>query len=103
MPPNYITQCEDKLCAEIVRTDVVNMRGEAWHIHHTEDMFCVFLNRETRLCSIYEDRTWICKAYGESADPNLWCSRIALDGTKRTRADRRRALRGLHNKIKRRV
>ena len=93
MPPDYIVKFKDQLCAEIQLTHVANMGDQVWHVHQTEDMFCVFLNRDTRLCSIYEDRTWICKAYGESADPKLWCSRIAPDGTKRTRSDRRRVLR----------
>ena len=103
MPPDYIVKFKDQLCAKITLTHVTSMGDQVWHVHHTEDMFCVFLNRDTRLCSIYEHRTWTCKVYGQSADPGLWCSRIAPDGTVRTRADRRRVLREAHNKIKRRV
>ena len=30
----------------------------------TEDMLCVFMNRKTRLCAIYEDRPEICRLFG---------------------------------------
>ena len=103
MPPDYIVKFKDQLCAEVVSTTKVYMRGETWHVHHTGDMFCIFLNREKRLCSIYEHRTWICKAYGESDDLRLWCSKIAQDGTLRTRADRRRVLRGSERFFKKTV
>ena len=108
MPPDYIVKFKDQLCARVTHTTECcnSLTAETWHMHLTEDEYCIFLNRDTRLCSIYEDRTWICKAYGESADPGLWCSRIAQDGTARTRADRRRVLRymrSMRSKIKRRA
>lgn len=34
----------------------------------TEDMLCVFLNRQTKLCSIYEERPLICRKFGIELD-----------------------------------
>jgi Fe-S-cluster containining protein len=36
----------------------------------TPDFGCIFLNRKTRLCAIYEDRPNICKAYGTTIANN---------------------------------
>ncbi len=33
----------------------------------TEDFFCVFLNRETKLCAIYDDRPSVCRFFGTKA------------------------------------
>ena len=53
----------------------------------TEDKKCVFLNRETLLCLVYQFRPNICKAYG--ASPQLPCSRVKTDGTLRSSAERK--------------
>ena len=34
----------------------------------TKDMLCIFLNRETKLCSIYENRPEICRKFGIELD-----------------------------------
>ncbi|MBE3092770.1 MAG: YkgJ family cysteine cluster protein [Chloroflexi bacterium] len=34
----------------------------------TKDMLCIFLNRETKKCSIYEDRPIICRRFGVEVD-----------------------------------
>lgn len=45
-------------------TPIKIIDGEKTISFITEDLLCVFLNRKTRLCSIYGDRPPICKIYG---------------------------------------
>lgn len=49
----------------------------------TEDMFCVYLNRKTKECMIYEDRPELCRVYG--LIPECPCPHFDLDGRRRNR------------------
>jgi hypothetical protein len=46
-----------------------------------KDSRCVFLNRETGLCKVYNDRLEVCKIYGY--DPRLPCPYFRADGVRR--------------------
>ena len=50
----------------------------------TDDMFCIFLNRETKLCSIYEDRPDVCRLSGSSRHPDLQCPYFKRSGNPRS-------------------
>lgn len=39
----------------------------------TGDRLCVFLNRSTKMCSIYEDRPEVCRLYGSGIHELLTC------------------------------
>jgi Fe-S-cluster containining protein len=56
----------------------------------TSDLACVFLNRETRLCSVYEDRPNICRAYGMSDNQDLQCPYFKKSGNPRSEASRKK-------------
>ena len=55
----------------------------------TDDLFCVYLNRETRRCSIYENRPEVCKLYGVSKDKRLQCAYFKPSGNKRSEASKK--------------
>jgi Fe-S-cluster containining protein len=50
----------------------------------TEDMACIFLNRETKECSIYENRPNLCKIFG--FDEKLLCPYFKSNGSPRSEA-----------------
>ena len=52
----------------------------------TEDLGCIFLNRQTRDCMIYEFRPEICKAYGNSDDVRIACPYFKKNGNPRSEA-----------------
>jgi len=56
----------------------------------TKDLACVFMNRETKLCSIYEDRPNICRDYGMSGHPDLQCPYFKKSGNPRSEASRKK-------------
>lgn len=51
-----------------------------------EDGLCVFLNRETKRCMIYEDRPNICRFYGTGYNEDLLCQYIKPNGNLRSPA-----------------
>ncbi len=59
----------------------------------TEDMGCVFLNRKTRKCMIYEERPEICKAYGEVDNIRIMCPYFKKNGNPRSEAQRKKIMR----------
>lgn len=48
----------------------------------TEDFKCVFLNRTTNRCEIYQQRPLVCRKYGQ--DAKLLCAYIDMAGNART-------------------
>ena len=56
----------------------------------TEDHRCAFLNRETKQCTIYDDRPEMCRRFGTEDSPDLVCSYVRPTGQPRSRAERRR-------------
>jgi Fe-S-cluster containining protein len=59
----------------------------------TEDLFSVFLNRETKTCTIYEERPEVCKLYGVSKDKRLQCPYFKSSGAKRSEASMKKVSR----------
>jgi len=43
-----------------------------YFIQREEDGFCTHFNRETRFCTIWEDRPERCRYYDCRKDPNVW-------------------------------
>ena len=56
----------------------------------TKDHLCAFLDRETKQCTIYDDRPEMCRLYGTKESPDLGCSYVNPFGKPRSRAERRR-------------
>ena len=63
----------------------------------TEDAFCIFLDRDTKKCVIYEERPDVCRRYGLAED--LPCAYVDLRGKKRTPAKQRRMLRHINREV----
>ncbi len=53
----------------------------------TPDMKCVYLDRKTKKCAIYEDRPRICRLYGLTS--RLPCPYIKKNGEKRSLTERK--------------
>lgn len=71
--------------AQVKPKQVIENKGELYII--TEDMKCVYLNRKTKVCMIYEERPEICRIYGLiSACP---CPYFKEDGTRRGLTERK--------------
>lgn len=52
---------------QVLPTKELDMGNEKMAIL-TEDILCVFLDRKTKLCSIYEDRPEICRMFGTTTE-----------------------------------
>jgi Fe-S-cluster containining protein len=63
----------------------------------TDDDMCVFLNRNTKRCEIYEERPETCRQYG--LVPELPCLYIAPSGRSRTPLQIKRAERRLEKNL----
>ena len=55
-----------------------------WIALLTKDLGCIFLNRKTKNCMIYEDRPEVCRLYGISKDPRLQCPYFKRSGARRS-------------------
>ena len=55
----------------------------------TNDLLCVFLNRQTKLCMIYNDRPDVCKMFGVVENKELQCVYFRRSGNKRSDASKR--------------
>jgi Fe-S-cluster containining protein len=51
----------------------------------TKDLLCVYLNRKTKKCAIYDERPQVCRTYG--IIPALPCPYFRADGTKRDKIE----------------
>jgi len=80
-----IKKHKDKFQVEVQKE--VDMGEEVSFI--TEDLFCIFLNRQTKLCMIYEDRPRVCKLYGVTKNKDLQCPYFRPSGNKRSPASRK--------------
>ncbi len=54
-----------------------------------DDVACVFLNRKTKKCAIYEDRPEICRLYGISKNIRIQCPWFKPSGNPRSEASRK--------------
>ena len=57
----------------------------------TDDILCVFLNRKTKRCAIYEDRPEVCRLFGVSKDKKLQCPYFKPSGNRRSPASEKQA------------
>ncbi len=86
MEPGFIEKHKDKIQKKpekIVETSI----GEC---ALCDDLGCIFLNRETKKCAIYEDRPWICKDYGLVDDIRIMCPWFKANGNPRSEASRKK-------------
>ena len=75
---------ETQNMAQVKPKQVIQNDGKLYIL--TEDMKCIYLNRQTKKCVIYEKRPEICQIYGLiSACP---CPYFKTDGTKRALWDK---------------
>jgi Fe-S-cluster containining protein len=66
MTPELIKKHKDKIQVPILKeTEVQHFPQASEVILNTKDKMCVFLNRKTRRCEIYEDRPKLCRDYGQ--------------------------------------
>lgn len=71
------------------------MGNEEWIWPLTDDLHCVFLNRDTHLCAIYSERLDMCIKFGDESHVQMCCPYLRADGTRRNRAERRRTQRAV--------
>ena len=79
IPLDLYYENEDKAQGEVV--DFVTSGDDVCVV--TKDLLCVFLNRATRSCSIYEQRPQVCRDYGKIAE--LSCARIGCQSDRERR------------------
>ena len=84
-----ISQSQVKVIKKIV--------GEEGVWPATKDILCVFLNRETKTCTIYNDRPDVCKNYGLVEE--LFCPYIDIKGNRRSTAKTKRAQRKINREV----
>jgi Fe-S-cluster containining protein len=65
----------------------------------TPDLLCVFLNRETKLCSIYDERPQVCRDYGMIE--KLPCLYFKRSGNPRSVASQKQVSKKIDRDIKR--
>ena len=82
---NIIEKHKNKF--QVVPEKEVDMGKEVAFI--TSDILCIFLNRQTKLCMIYEDRPEVCKMYGIVKNKQLQCPYFRRSGNKRSDASKR--------------
>ena len=73
------------------------LRIENYTLPITDDLRCCFLDREELKCLIYEERPEICRLFGYVDE--LRCPYYDTEGTKRSRAERRRVQRAAESSI----
>lgn len=66
------------------------MDGSDQAFPFADDRHCIFLDRQKWLCTIYSNRPWLCRKFGDASHPTLTCPRLTPEGKLRTRAERRR-------------
>lgn len=54
----------------------------------TKDTYCIYLNRQTKQCTIYKDRPEVCRKFGDETHLMLSCQFQKADGSKRKFLDR---------------
>lgn len=91
-----IERNKDKIQGEVV--EVID--GGTYQYYLTKDLGCIFLDRETKKCNIYNDRPDVCKMYGVTMDPRLQCPYIKPNGNPRSEAGRKRIERQTNKIIK---
>lgn len=62
----------------------------------TEDLLCVFLNRKTKLCSIYDQRPEVCRLFGISEHADLQCLYFKRSGNRRSKASQTKTQRHIN-------
>lgn len=70
--------------AQVKPKKIIENGNDIWVI--TEDLFCIYLNRKTKRCAIYDERPEVCRNYGSI--PALPCPYFREDGTRRDKIER---------------
>lgn len=63
----------------------------------THDWICIFLNRESKRCMVYDNRPLVCRLYGKIE--NLECLYIKPNGNERSIADQKRTQRKIKHQV----
>jgi Fe-S-cluster containining protein len=91
-----VIQCTPK------RVDTIRLKDKrAVVLPVTDDLKCVFLNRETFKCAIYEERPDVCRLYGQNV--RLLCAYVDMTGKFRGMRDRVRVARILDKKAEKKL
>jgi len=80
---------------QVAPTKTLTIDGEKYPM--TEDLFCIFLNRETKQCMIYDDRPDVCRDYGIKEE--LPCPYLKCNGNRRSPAKTRRMQRQINHDV----
>ena len=86
MKKGFLDKHKDKFQ---VKPDKI-VEGGGWECALCNDLGCVFLNRKTKKCEIYEDRPEICKAYGYVDNIRIKCHWFKPSGRPRSEASRKK-------------
>jgi Fe-S-cluster containining protein len=94
LPLELIKKHADKMQGEVL--EKFEMHGEMYIF--TKDVSCIFLDRATRRCVIYEDRPNICRMYG--VDSRLPCPHMKPNGHERSIASKKKVQRLINRQFK---
>ena len=104
LPSELVEKNRDKFQVEVIKELKVNLDEGEEIFCETEDNKCVFLNRETFGCLIYEDRPDICKRFGTDKDNTIMqCPFLKVNGNPRSPAQQRRYQRQNRDWMKQRM
>jgi len=84
VPLSLVAKHSSKIQVRLPSVEILN--GNV--IYDTPDHKCMFLHRDSGMCTIYEDRLDVCKEYGFS--DRLPCSFIDSEGNVRSIKDRKK-------------
>ncbi len=84
------------VCSPVVEYIDVGKEGV---VPMTSDLKCLFLDRGTNRCSIYEERPQVCKDYGTGVSEDLLCPHLKPSGNPRTEASSKQITKGIDKMI----
>ena len=80
-----------KFKMQVVPNKIIGGEDNSKHIAFLQnDLLCVFLNRETKMCAVYDNRPQVCKDYGLVKDENLQCPYFKPSGNRRSEASQKK-------------
>ena len=89
----FIEKHKDKF--QVKEVKIISSSEEKTDI--TDDMHCIFLNRSTKRCTVYNDRPKVCRLYGVTDDERLACEFFKPNGNPRSEAGQKRPATGYAN------
>ena len=89
---------EEEINFQVVPNKIMNMENGNVAII-TDDGICVFLNRKTKLCAIYEKRPEVCKLYGMTKHKDLQCAYFKRSGNRRSEGSQKQVQKHINKMV----